>query len=238
MTRSHSPAETRAPSGPVTAGEFEARRLSDGVPTLTEAEVHVWLLPYQRAQGRAVLRLLLGTYLGIDAKQVLLVDDVHGRPALPSPPTFDFNWSHSGDHALIALARALPQLGVDLERARPRARAMDLARRFFNPHESNWLDTLPPSQQERAFLRLWTAKEAVLKGIGRGLAYGLDRVIFDISGPHLRALHFDGDAGPSTDWQLHALDPDRTLLGSLAWRGKPRDLRLFRDNGPVLDQAV
>src|SRR3546814_6516543 len=63
--------------------------------------------------------------------------------------------------------------GADLELLRPRPRALALAERFFVRSETGALLALPAEAREAAFVRLWCAKEAVLKAHGRGLAFGL-----------------------------------------------------------------
>src|SRR3546814_11324671 len=62
--------------------------------------------------------------------------------------------------------------GADLELLRPRPRALALAERFFVRSETGALLALPAEAREAAFVRLWCAKEAVLKAHGRGLAFG------------------------------------------------------------------
>src|SRR3546814_6405959 len=58
--------------------------------------------------------------------------------------------------------------GIDLERQRPRARALEIAERYFSADEAAALAALPAADRSVAFLELWTAKEAVLKALGRG----------------------------------------------------------------------
>jgi len=72
--------------------------------------------------------------------------------------------------------------------------------------------------RERAFLRLWCAKEAVLKAHGHGLAFGLHRLEFaDIQGRlHLQAC--DPALGRAEHWSLQEIAPAPGYLGALAWR--------------------
>jgi 4'-phosphopantetheinyl transferase len=144
---------------------------------LRDDEIHVWHLAYRREQGRAPLRRVLAAYLGIDADAVTLVDGEHGRPALATShdQSLGFNWSHSGDQALIALGRHVMP-GIDVERRRERPRALEIAQRYFSIDEAATLATLPAVDRSTAFLELWTAKEAVLKALGRGIAFGLHRL--------------------------------------------------------------
>jgi 4'-phosphopantetheinyl transferase len=194
---------------------------------LGDDEVHVWRLVRARADGRAPLLALLGAYLDVPASRVALTTAQHGRPALAddSGRGLDFNWSHSGDAALLAVARGVAP-GIDIERMRPRPRALDIARRYFSAAEADGLAALPEVARSLAFLRLWTAKEAVLKALGRGLAFGLQRleIALDEDVPHLRRLHGER----VSDWQLHALAPDDGYVATLAWRGSPRRIRQFR----------
>jgi len=190
---------------------------------LGEDEVHLWRLPYRPAQRRAPLLALLAAYLQCPAEAIVLREGEYGRPSLMPPQALDFNWSHSGQQALVAIARGIA-LGVDLERIRPRPSAMDIARRYFAADELAWLETVDdPAARELAFLRLWTSKEAVLKAHGRGIAFGLDRLSIDLrpAQPRLRRLEDENAA----QWQLHAVPIGDGYLGALAWRGPARTLR-------------
>jgi 4'-phosphopantetheinyl transferase len=190
--------------------------------------VHVWMIDYRRHEARAPLRDLLAVYLDVDPEQIGFTTTEHGRPESDAAKRagLDFNWTHSGDHALVALARHLPQLGIDLEYLRPRPRALDLARRFFSSAEYEWLAKLPADRLLQHFLQLWTTKEAVLKAMGVGLQFGLHRVPFTADGDHLLARDFMDAAAPETDWQVHGL----SVLGAcacVAWRGAARPINLY-----------
>lgn len=191
---------------------------------LRDDEIHVWRLAYRRELGRAPLRTVLGYYLGMPADRVALVSGEHGRPQLG--PAHDrslhFNWSHSGGRALIAVARGITP-GIDLEQLRTRARALELARRFFTPDEAAGLAALPDVARNAAFLQQWSAKEAVLKSLGRGIAFGLHRLNVAGAGAPLALTWLDGDDAGA--WQLQPLDVGTQHVAALAWRGGPRRIR-------------
>jgi 4'-phosphopantetheinyl transferase len=195
-------------------------------PALREEEIHIWYIAYQRAQGRAPLQQLLSRYLGIEPAQVRIQDGAHGRPQLADThaTTLDFNWSHSRDHALIAVARGITP-GIDLELRNRRTRGLALAGRFFSAAETQRLSALPDAAQDEAFLDVWTAKEAVLKALGHGLGFGLHRLSIRFEDKRPRLEHLDGD--DVGRWQLHALDICPALVAALAWRGAARTLRYF-----------
>jgi 4'-phosphopantetheinyl transferase len=98
------------------------------------------------ARSRGVLRALLGRYLERDPRTLRFALGPHGKPALAHDGADEgdlrFNLSHSGDLALVAVS-AGREIGVDIERARPRYTA--------------------------EFLRTWVAREAAVKCRGLGL---------------------------------------------------------------------
>ncbi|HJU07933.1 MAG TPA: 4'-phosphopantetheinyl transferase superfamily protein [Rhodanobacteraceae bacterium] len=173
---------------------------------------------------------MLAGYLDLDGSTLVLREGEHGKPQLRSRDgkTLDlqFNWSHSGDLALVALARDL-EIGVDLEQARSGVHVVELAQRFFAPAEASALIACDEAERENSFLQLWCAKEAVLKALGRGLAFGLERIEFSLSRSAWRPLRFEAQAAEAGDWQVMSLRPSRDCAGALAWRGPPRPLRAW-----------
>ena len=70
-------------------------------------------------------------------------------------------------------------------------------------------------------MRLWCAKEAVLKAHGRGLVFGLHRLAFAADGGYWRMTDCAPELGTPADWTLHALAPMPGYVATLAWRPAP-----------------
>ncbi len=135
------------------------------------------------AGTRIALRDVLGAQLGIAPRDVAIAIGEAGRPALDPAhrAALDFNVSHAGDHALIAWSAAC-RVGVDIERA---DRAIDwraLSREVCAPGEAAYLDEHPDAARADAFMRVWAAKEALLKALGTGIGGGLQA--FAVVPPH------------------------------------------------------
>ncbi len=167
--------------------------------------------------AQALAHAWLARELGMHEAALTMARDAHGRPWLDAGASdHDVSWSHSGDRLLVALAEGV-RVGADLERERPRPRALPLARRFFEPGETAWLETLPEHAREAAFVRLWCAKEAILKAHGRGLAFGLHRFAVGERDGALRLLRADPALGDVSAWTLHEFEPLPGYHAALAW---------------------
>jgi 4'-phosphopantetheinyl transferase len=75
-----------------------------------------------------------------------------------------------------------------------------------------------PPPRDEAFLRLWCAKEAVLKAHGRGLVFGLDKLAFAERDGMLDLVACDRALGVPADWQLREFIPQPGFRAALAWR--------------------
>lgn len=198
------------------------------LPPLAPDDIHIWRCRWAGGAGERAFAGILQRYAG--AEDAAIVRGEHGKPHFAPPhDTLGFNWSHSGDVALLALGRggAGFEVGVDVETVRPRARALELSQRFFAPDETACLRALPESARLEGFLTLWTAKEAVLKAHGGGLSYGLHRVSFTLGDEGAVPAAFDGDVGHAREWQVHRLSLNDELVAAVAWRGEARTLRVF-----------
>lgn len=174
------------------------------------------------AAAEPLARAWLAQRLAAGAQALPISRDPRGRPQLGAPfAAWDCNWSHSGGGLLVVLGQGL-QVGGDVEYRRPRPRALELAQRYFTAAEAGWLAGLAPAAREHAFLRLWCAKEALLKAHGHGLAFGLDRLEFADDAGTLRLRACDPALGLPGQWSLQEIAPAPGYLGALAWRRWPR----------------
>lgn len=174
--------------------------------------------PHRRGEAaEPAARAWLAGQLGLAFDALPLVRDPRGRPRLLAAG-HDCSWSHSGEGLLVVLAQGVT-VGADCERLHARPRALALAQRFFTRAEHDWLAAQAAGPaRDRAFLRLWCAKESVLKAHGHGLAFGLDRLRFEAAGDGLRLAECDPALGRAGDWTLHEFAPADDYVAALAWR--------------------
>ncbi len=179
---------------------------------------YAWRAYQPGASAEPLVRDWLATALDCEPVAVALVRDALGRPRLgASQRQFDVSWSHSGDGLLMALGDGV-EIGADVERVKPRPRALALARRFLASSEAEWLAAMPADAHSLAFVRLWCAKEAVLKAHGRGLAFGLDKLTFAEHHGALQLVECNRLLGRPGDWSLQEFEPEPGYRAALAWR--------------------
>lgn len=169
------------------------------------------------AASRHALRSILAAYSGVAATDLRFEYGRYGKPALPGIP-FDFNLSHTGDLALLAVSAAGP-VGVDVEQIRPSSSLERLACRVLAPAEREQLFRLPESERPRAFFLAWTRKEALVKMLGEGVFSGLRRLqVTLLPGEPARVVAYDpADSGHDPQrWRLHDLRPMPAVAAAVA----------------------
>jgi 4'-phosphopantetheinyl transferase len=135
-------------------------------------------LPVERDRfvaGRGVVRDVLSRCTGVRPRRLLLVRGARGRPGLAGPTTqgLDFNLSHSGATALLAVARG-GRVGVDIEEIDPAFDHRAMARRFLGADEAAAVQALPDAEGRRAFFAGWTRREAYAKAKNSAVPVELD----------------------------------------------------------------
>jgi len=139
------------------------------------------------AATRSALRELLGDRLGVDPASLRLTTGRHGRPELAHPHGgLSFNVSHAGEHALIAISQKR-RVGVDIERIDPGLDWRALVDLVCTADEQRrWITGPATPLQREQFFRCWTAKEALLKAVGLGIADGLRALVIDPAGDDMQ----------------------------------------------------
>ena len=119
---------------------------------------------------RTGMRRILAAHLGISPSAVPLVENAFGKPLLAAPhDDWHFNLSHATDFAALVITRGGP-VGIDIE---PTVRSHPLADCIESFCHQGEIASLPSGStaRELALLRLWTAKEALLKALGTGMSH-------------------------------------------------------------------
>jgi len=171
--------------------------------------------------SRALLRVLLSCYTGIEPHRQVIERGRHGKPYVNVGHRLEFSVAHSRDRVLYGFSTR--QLGVDVEAVVPRTDLSSVATHFFTPSEQRLLALLQPGQYERTFYWIWTAKEAYLKALGDGLTVPLDS--FSVLRPSLPlsgtadsscAIVDDERGAKGATWIVVSLDLDDPYVAALA----------------------
>lgn len=154
--------------------------------------------------GRAALRRILARYVALGPADVRFDYDGYGKPRLAHAGDVEFNLSHSGTRALLAVARGTA-VGVDIEQIREDRRHEAIMERFFSAREQGDVLRLPPERRAEGFYLAWVAREARVKALGRGMLT-----------PRL--------AFPDMQVRRATLDLDGRFAAAICWRGGRRRL--------------
>ncbi len=145
----------------------------EGLPSLERRRAAGFLRPglaTRWSASRWALRTILGRYLDERPAAIDLLASEHGKLRLAEEPgRLEFNLSHSGELALIAVCVGR-QVGVDIEAINPGRDFLALAERSFEPDVVEAIRAAPAERRAGAFYAAWTRHEALAKCDGGGLA--------------------------------------------------------------------
>lgn len=120
--------------------------------------------------GRSLLRAALARRFGATPSRWRFARLETGKWVVSSGPCtgVDFSVSHAGGAVAVSVTRGSLS-GIDIE---PHATGAELtAIDYLTGRERAWLEALPAETRRREALRIWTAKEAYAKALGRGVDF-------------------------------------------------------------------
>ncbi len=144
-------------------------------PLLTLGDAAAFLIPGVGRGGRAhymAASACLSAYAG---REIVVAQRSSGRPRLDrGGPELGVSLSWRDGFLLVGYSPTT-HVGVDIEPDDPTLDPHQLARDHFARPEADLIAAeKTPAAQRDLFLRLWVAKEAILKTTGRGVYDGLD----------------------------------------------------------------
>lgn len=166
--------------------------------------------------SRLALRTIVATLVGRGPVEIRFEYGPFGKPRLSveaGQRPLHFSLTRSGDLCLIATCSDHP-VGIDVEQMNSKGGEDWIADQVFTPREKAMLQSLTASQKSRAFLDLWTRKEACAKAIGMGLQASLRDL--DVSGVDAKLpANFPAEMKGSAGWRLIPLSPAAGYVATL-----------------------
>ncbi|MDQ7089219.1 MAG: 4'-phosphopantetheinyl transferase superfamily protein [Methylococcales bacterium] len=171
---------------------------------------------HQYLMTRALVRTTLSRYLDDPPENWQFSTNQYGKPSITPARDLFFNLSNTETLIVCALSRQ-PNIGVDVETQQHRSHPVDIAQRFFSPHEVDELLKGPISSQRQRFFQYWTLKESYIKAKGMGLSQPLEQFSFSINLDKKRLkLSFDEKLKEvSSHWDYWLLDINAQHYGAI-----------------------
>jgi 4'-phosphopantetheinyl transferase len=222
------PADIHVYKAELSAGESQIGVSAALLSPAERARADRFRFPHDRARyimAHGALREIVGAYAGIPPERIEFSFSRYGKPALSGFQPgigIEFNMSHAGDVALIALSEVGP-LGVDIEHVREETDPGQLAEACLTPGEIRMLGTMPVHERIETVYRWWTRKEALAKALGEGLAQPLTR--YQVVPPFV-TREGGGPAGRHP-WGVWDISPYPGYVATLVANGAVRSVRLL-----------
>ncbi|MFS1523212.1 4'-phosphopantetheinyl transferase family protein [Microbulbifer sp. 2304DJ12-6] len=117
--------------------------------------------------GRLLVRAFVSEHFACEPRKVNLAAVAPTFASCGGYHLVNVSLSHSADCLAVAIGKDM--LGIDCELEYPSRDWLAIAKSYFHNEEISWLQKQPKSGLTRAFLRIWTAKEALSKCSGEDL---------------------------------------------------------------------
>jgi 4'-phosphopantetheinyl transferase len=124
---------------------------------------------FRYINDRVNIKKILSNYNGTKPSDVKISYNENGKPFQASS-NIEFNISHSWNLSVYAFSTR-SKIGIDLEEIREIPNLDLLIKHFFTKKETKHVNKFKKWEKTKAFLQIWTEKEAICKMLGIGVSY-------------------------------------------------------------------
>ena len=177
--------------------------------------------------ARATLRLILARYVNAEPSELVFTYNQYGKPELLNATNIQFNLSHSGEHAILAIGKKYT-LGIDIEFFSERPYE-GIGKQLFSPREILALSQISPSLKPLIFFHIWAQKEAFIKACGLGLSYPTQQ--FDVPIFPQTNQQIEDNVHKKT-WHMTSFMPEVACCAALCHHPLVEDIRYLNLGEP------
>lgn len=174
-------------------------------------------------------RLIISNYINTNPRMIAFNKTSFGKPILieANNSGVQFNYSHTEGKFLFALSNN-SEIGVDIEFIKALIDIDSLAEKYFSNDELSFYKALSTYELKLIFFyRIWTRKEALLKGIGTGINDKMKNISVILNGsPNKSELSIKFN---NQIWQIEDLHLQDNFIGSIAYHSTIRKTMIYFD---------
>jgi len=131
----------------------------------------------------SLVRKELAKIIKESPSNIIIQKTKYGKPFIPKNKNLFFNYSHSESFLMLGVSLS-GEVGVDIEAQTEDLSLLQLAETQFLKSEAAFIKSQCTQESLSRFFKFWTAKEAFIKGDGRGLSLGLKSSEFALEEAH------------------------------------------------------
>ena len=162
-------------------------------------------------------RVLISNYTTYKPNDIIFKYNEFGKPFV-SPDSngnnLFFNLSHSYNYVVYVFTRNMP-IGIDVEKVKELADMEGVVDLCFSESEKKWFSKVSSDKKEEIFYKIWTAKEAYIKAIGKGFSFSPKRISLGQQIENrLFVKEIEGN-GDNNLWKLITFNPYPDFISSI-----------------------
>lgn len=171
--------------------------------------------------GRYFTKIMLAYYTDSSPENVKILTDSFGKPTCEV--NLYFNISHSNDQLLLGFSNS--EIGVDIEKIDLEVDVKRIGKRHFSKIEFQKMMNCNDDQRAEAFFEIWTKKEALIKGLGKGLSMPLQN--FNVTSLNGKVLWEQSKEKDYGNWYVQNLETKKGFKSALATQSEFVDISYF-----------
>lgn len=174
-------------------------------------------------------RLIISNYINTNPRMIVFNKASFGKPKIfePNNSGIQFNYSNTEGKFLFALSNK-SEIGIDIEFIKALTDVDSLSEKYFSNDEFSFYKALPTYELKlNFFYRIWTRKEALLKGLGTGINDEMKNISVILNdSPNKSELNIKFN---NQIWQIEDLQLQDNFIGSIAYNSATRKKMVYFD---------
>lgn len=171
--------------------------------------------------GRCITKIMLAYYTESTPERVKIITDEFGKPTCEM--NLFFNISHAGDQLLLGFSNS--EIGVDIEKKDPALDIERIGKSHFSEVEFQKMMNCTRDERAETFFEIWTKKESLVKGIGKGLNIPLQ--YFNVTSYNGKVLWKFPNEKNDENWYVQNIEAAEGYKSAFATQNEAVDISYF-----------